>query len=577
MKGSGETVPARIGWVVKLAGVAAAAVAILALAMLGGTGGAIAAEPGASDPGGSDSILVKLEPGANAQEVARSHGMRVKRDLSEIGWVELEPQPHGRLADAPPATLANRVGNDPDVRSVDAADKREKVSWDFIPRDPLFSAGLVYEDGTSIAWHFVKPNFPIAWDQTLGGGVNVAVIDSEFDTSNPDLGPKLVQRYNVASGTAQYHTGNVDAQPGDVFHGSHTAGLVGALTDNGKGVAGACFECGIVAIKIGSEPSGTFVDASFLGDVAEGLIYAANSGARVVSMSLGGPRPHQPLLDAVNYAASKGLVIVASAGNSQLTNPGVPNYPAAYPNVIGVGATNSQDQIAPFSSQGSWVDLVAPGENILSTVNKEDPELLGTLDPEAPQVAVGIKSGTSMSAPIVAGLATLMIAARPDLTAGEVEALMESTAKDLGIAGPDPTYGHGRIEAGAAVAAARAYVRPAPPAPPTPAPAPAPAPVVKPKLRKIGGRVLIRRRRHKGKLIVYGKISTAKKCQAERAVVLFAKKRKKPLAKTKTNRRGRYKIVLKKAPRRRIRVKVRARRVNSRLLCRGSGTKYLGA
>ena len=78
------------------------------------------------------------------------------------------------------------------------------------------------------------------------------------------------------------------------------------MTDNGKGVAGACFECGIVAIKMGSESSGTFVDAKVLGDLAEGLIYAANSGARVVSMSLGGPRPHQALLDAVNYAPPKG-------------------------------------------------------------------------------------------------------------------------------------------------------------------------------------------------------------------------------------------------------------------------------
>ena len=371
MRGPGETVPARGGRAIRLGGAAVATVAILALAMLGGAGGALAAESG-----GSDSILVKLEPGASPQQVAQSHGMVVKRDLSEIGWVELEPRPQGHLADAPPATLANRVEDDPEVRSVDAADRGEEINWDFIPRDPLFNSEFVYtEDGTQIGWHFVKPNFPIAWDQTLGGGVNVAVIDSEFDTSNPDLAPKLIQRYNVASGTAQYHTGSVDAQPGDVFHGSHTSGLVGAATDNGKGVAGACFECGVVAIKIGSEASGTFVDASFLGDVAEGLIYAANSGARVVSMSLGGPRPHQALLDAVNYAASKGLVIVASAGNSQQTNPGVANYPAAYPNVIGVGATNIQDQIAPFSSQGSWVDLVAPGERILSTVNIKDPEL----------------------------------------------------------------------------------------------------------------------------------------------------------------------------------------------------------
>ena len=230
------------------------------------------------------------------------------------------------------------------------------------------------EDGLQVGWHLVRPNFPVAWNLTQGTGVTVAVIDSEFDTNNPDLRDKLVYRFNTASGTAQYHTENVQAQPGDVFHGSHTAGLVGARTDNNEGVAGACFECRVMAIKIGSEASGTFVDASFLGDVAEAIVYATNAGASVINMSLGGPRPHQPLLDAVNYASARGVVVVASTGNSQLSNPGVPNYPAAYPNVIGVGATNSADEIAAFSSQGPYVDLSAPGERILSTTNGADPE-----------------------------------------------------------------------------------------------------------------------------------------------------------------------------------------------------------
>ena len=138
MRGPGETVPARGGRAIRLGGAAVATVAILALAMLGGAGGALAAEPG-----GSDSILVKLEPGASPQQVAQSHGMVVKRDLSEIGWVELEPRPQGHLADAPPATLANRVEDDPEVRSVDAADKGEEINWDFIPRDPLFNSEFV--------------------------------------------------------------------------------------------------------------------------------------------------------------------------------------------------------------------------------------------------------------------------------------------------------------------------------------------------------------------------------------------------------------------------------------------------
>ena len=400
----------------------------------------------------------------------------------------------------------------------------------------------------------------------------MAVIDSEFDTSNPDLAPKLIQRYNVASGTAQYHTGSVDAQPGDVFHGSHTSGLVGAATDNGKGVAGACFECGVVAIKIGSEASGTFVDASFLGDVAEGLIYAANSGARVVSMSLGGPRPHQALLDAVNYAASKGLVIVASAGNSQQTNPGVANYPAAYPNVIGVGATNIQDQIAPFSSQGSWVDLVAPGERILSTVNIKDPELGGA----RPGSPAGGDRGQVRHLDVGADRRRPRRAddrgqARSDAGGGRSADEGHRERPRHRRPGPDLRL---RADRSRRRGGCRPGLRPAGAPHPT---RPRPVAVAKPKVRKIGGHVLIRTRRHKGKLILYGKIKTAKKCQSTREVVLFAKKRKKPLAKTKTNAHGRYKLILNKAPRRRIRIKVRAKKVNSRLLCKSQGTKYIAA
>ncbi len=532
----------------------------------------------------TDSILVKVKPGTDVNALAKRHGMSVRRNLPQIHWVELQPgsgeeRVASASASATPRALGSRIDSDPAVRGVDTADRNELVHWDFVPRDPVFSTEITYEDGTALGWHFFKPNFPIAWDKTQGAGVNVAVIDSEFDTSNPDLGPKLVLRYNAASGTPQYHTGNVSAQTGDEFHGSHTSGLVGAKTDNGKGVAGACFECGVIAIKIGSESTGTFVDASFLGDVAEGLIYAADNGASVVSMSLGGPRPNAPLQDAVNYAASKGLVIVASAGNEQESNPGVPNYPAAYPNVIGVGATDSHDQIAPFSSQGSWVDVSAPGVNVLSTENIADPEAVAFEEPE-PRVAMAVKSGTSMAAPIVAGLAALMRAVRPDLSAAEVEALMKSSAKDLGIAGPDLIYGAGRIEAGAAVAAAQAYVRPVPP--------PVPPPVRKRSVRKIGARVLLHVKRHKGKLIYFGKVKTAKKCQPKRAILLLRKGRKKPLAHTKTNKHGGFAMSIRKGGHRRshrralasrsggkVRAVVKPRKVGSRLLCKGGSSKLL--
>ncbi len=548
-----------------LRGALALAFAIL-VAALAGPAGAVAKT--------TDSILVKVKPGADVHAVAKRHGMRVRRYLPQIHWVELAPRKGSGAsasAAASPRALARRADGDPAVRAVDAGSAGERVGWDFVPRDPVFNTEFKFEDGTQLGWHFFLPNFPIAWDMTQGVGTNVAVIDSEFDTANPDLGPKLVLRYNVASGTPQYHTGNVGFQTGDVFHGSHTSGLVGAKTDNGEGVAGACFECGVIAIKIGSQASGTFVDASFLGDVAEGLIYAADHGASVISMSLGGPRPHQPLADAVNYAAAKGAVIVASAGNSEETNPGVANYPAAYPNVIGVGATDSKDQIAPFSTQGSFVDVVAPGVNVLSTENAADPEAQVFLEDPNPRPTIAVKSGTSMAAPIVAGLAALMRSVRPDLSAPEVESLIKSTAKDLGIGGPDPTYGWGRIDAGAAVAAARSYVRPLPP----PAPAPAPAPAPKKPVRRIGARLTLKTKRHKGNLIFFGKVKTADKCKAKRTVLLLGKHLKKPLAHTGTNKRGFFHLKLRRSPHREVRVKVKASKVNSRLLCQAGGSRFL--
>lgn len=519
----------------------------------------------------TNSILVKVKPGAHVKQVAKRHAMSVRRNFPQIHWVELESRAGGAAASAASnaGALAGRLESDSAVRAVDRVQPGEQLELHFVPRDPLFDPEIVFSaDGTQIGWHFVKPNFPIAWNFTQGHGAHVAVIDSEFDLANPDLGPKVVQRYNVASGTAQYRTNDVALQTGDAIHGSHTAGLVGAMTDNGQGVAGGCFECGIVAIKIGSEVvSGTsFVNAKVLGDMVEGVLYAANTGASVISMSLGVPRPHQPLLDAINNASANGKVIVASAGNSGPN--GEPSYPAAYPNVIGVGATDRQDEIASFSTQGNYLDIAAPGVEIVSTTNAKDEGAFSLEEP--PKVAVAIKSGTSMSAPIVAGLAALMRSVRPDLTPAEVENLIKATATDLGFAGPDPVYGAGLINAAAAVEAAIAYVRPAPPPPP-----PAPAPPRRKKVRKIGARVVFHVRKHKGKYIYFGRVKSAKKCQRKRTVLLLKRRSRRRLARTGTNRRGHFRIKLRKRVRGKIRVVVRARKVNKRLVCKGGRSRFI--
>ena len=165
--------------------------------------------------------------------------------------------------------------------------------------------------------------------------------------------------------------------------------------------------------------------------IVEGIDWSVNQGADVVNLSLGGPGDSSVLRTAVNRAYGRGAVVVAAAGNEG-TN--VPRYPAAYPKVIGVSATSADGTLARFSSRGSWVDLAAPGTNILSTSRS------GGYDKW---------SGTSMSAPFVSGLAGLL--ASQGMSADAIRQRMQESAKDLGPAGYDPLYGHGRINADNAV------------------------------------------------------------------------------------------------------------------------------
>ena len=326
-------------------------------------------------------------------------------------------------------------------------------------------------------WHWVESAFYPAWDVTKGGGSVVAVIDSEFATDHPDLQAKLAgQPLNLDSKSSSYRSSNVKADAQGIFHGTHVAGIIGAQTDNGIGVAGACFDCTLLLYRVNTTgmpgTGASNLDQTFVENLTDALREVATSKARVVNMSLGTRRDHAPLRDAINFAASHGKVLVAASGNDQQKYPFSAHYPAAYDNVIAVASTRPNDQISPFSSQGDYVDIAAPGEPIMSTWSQDDQQP----PPEGGDVAQNERyaatQGTSMASPMVAGLAALMLDVRPDLTPGEVEALMKQSARKLGSA---QAFGAGRIDALAAVNAAKNYVRPAPPAS---APV-APTPVVK--------------------------------------------------------------------------------------------------
>ncbi|RAM38369.1 S8 family serine peptidase [Arthrobacter globiformis] len=269
-----------------------------------------------------------------------------------------------------------------------------------------------------------------AWDVTTGNGIKVAVLDSGVATDNPDINPKVVLRANFSGATS-----NED----NYGHGTHVAGIV-AATHNNEGVAGVCPGCTILAGKVLND-SGVGSSSG----LANGINWAVNNGAKVINMSIG-VRASRTLETAVNNAWSKGVVLVAAAGNGGNQTK---IYPGAYPNVIAVAATDNRDVKASFSTYGaSWVDIAAPGVNVYSTFPNHK-FVIGTQNNRSFGYDVG--NGTSMSAPIVAATAALAWSSHPGATNTSVRAKVESSAED--VAGTGTYWAHGRVDTFEAVTA----------------------------------------------------------------------------------------------------------------------------
>jgi len=291
-----------------------------------------------------------------------------------------------------------------------------------------------------------------AWDLTTGNpNILVAVIDTGVYAGHPDLGGNVVGGIDLVNGD--------DDASDDEGHGTHTAGIIAAVGNNGRGVAGVCWQCRILPIKaLDVEGAGSAFD------VARAVRYAADRGAKVINLSLGGENDARVLHDAIIYATNRDVLVVVAAGN-EATEGNPVEYPAAYPEVLAVGATDAADAHAFFSNYGAYVDIVAPGVDIGSTLWLPDED-----------EAYGPATGTSEAAPFVAGLAGLIWSANPALKNADVRRILLETVDDLGPPGRDDLFGAGRINAARAVAAAL----PAPPPAPAPAPPPAPAPVTPP-------------------------------------------------------------------------------------------------
>ncbi len=272
-----------------------------------------------------------------------------------------------------------------------------------------------------------------AWDLITGTPIKpivVAVIDTGIDYTHPDISPIY-----KTGGYDFYH--NTNDPMDDHGHGTHVAGIIAAKINNNLGIAGVAGQ-GSTYVQVMAEK---FLSSGGFGsdtDGAKAIIHAVDNGADILSNSWGGP-PSDIIKDAVDYALSKGVIVVAAAGNG-FGPDADSHYPGAIPGVITVSSTDQSDGLSYFSSYGKSVDVAAPGSDIYSTLLHN---------------TYGSKSGTSMATPHVSGLIALMLVKQNDLNKEEINYLLRTTSKDLGTKGFDEKFGYGRIDALNSVSSAK--------------------------------------------------------------------------------------------------------------------------
>lgn len=320
-----------------------------------------------------------------------------------------------------------------DTGAVKFAHPDASMSPNSYPNDPYFTS----------QWYHKVIGSPGAWDYNHGSAsVKVCLLDTGVDTHHPDLVGNLLTGYNAAcclsdgsTPNPNYHTNYVE----DVYnHGTLTAGSLGAVGNNATGVAGIAWNISIVPVKINYNDGNGY---AFFSDVIDGIEWCADhEGVKVANLSYAFVNIPS-IVEAAQYLRDKGGLFFMAAGNN-----GIYYNTDSYPDnssIVAVGATDEFDSLTGFSNYGPFVDIVAPGNNILTTSLGGD---------------YAWSLGTSFSAPIAAGLASLIYSINPDFTPLEVENIIFNTAFDLGETGDDDVYGHGRIDAKAAVFAAIDYL-----------------------------------------------------------------------------------------------------------------------
>lgn len=356
----------------------------------------------------ADEILVRFKDGNNGDRVIARHAGKIQSVQARQGF-SLIKTTNAQAAER----LLAELKSDPSVKQVQP---NYRYTLAAVPNDQEFSR----------QWGLQRINAPQAWDVSPGSpGALIAIVDTGIDVNHPDLRNKIAGQYDAVNRSEGY------AQD-IVGHGTHVAGIAAATAGNGTGIAGVSPNSQLLAVRA------AYLDAAgnpviTTDAITAGIDWAVAKGAKVVNLSLGGADYDPLLAQAVENAVAKGVVVVAAAGND---NGGPVEYPAAFPGVIAVAATNSEDVEAPFSAQGPQVAVSAPGADILSTY----------YDPSTGASSYASMSGTSMAAPFVTGAAALLLGKEPNLTPAQVADRIEKGAADLGDPGTDPEYGAGRLD-----------------------------------------------------------------------------------------------------------------------------------
>lgn len=352
-------------------------------------------------------VLVKFRSNVgldHAQQIIAALGVREDGVLPATGVHVLDlPE------EANEAAFANALAARPDVEFAEL--DRIVQPADITPNDPWFG---------SWEWYLTKINAPAAWSVTTGDkSIIIAILDTGVDGTHPDLQAKMVPGWNIY---------NNNSDTSDVYgHGTVVAGIAAASSNNGQGVASIAWNCPIMPVRI-SAVDGTATYSA----MASGLTWAADHGARVANISYEAS-DSATVKSAASYFQSKGGVVTSSAGNRASFDSAPDN-----PYILTISATDVNDLITSWTNTGNNVDLAAPGSAYTT--------FEGGIYSSA--------TGTSISAPIVAGAAALVLSSNPSLTGSQVQDILKQNADDFGSIGWDSSYGSGRVNVARAVSAA---------------------------------------------------------------------------------------------------------------------------